>query len=410
MKSRGNHPLQSSQSLSSANDIPSTSELVPRIVSGSIGSIVAALAVTPLEVAKIRQQAALGDDNLVMATHYKTSHVGCWSQHHVDPCSRVQRGNTTNFHGLSGFSFTKSNASRTRIFSRLFESMSYASSAESPRRPVGAFQTLQCIFRNEGLSGLYAGLRPTLIMSVPSTVLHLASYDEISSILRHYHQSTVSPESNHGQAYIPTVAGSIARLLSSFATAPLELIRTRQASYFGGSAVEVAAHPGVIEEFRFLIRSNGVSSLYAGLGATLWRDVPFAAVYWSCLEQFKHALSHSDNLGVLGAKYYHEQALKTPPSIDFLHAFVSGAGAGAVAGMLTTPFDVVKTRRQMVGASSSDTHLGAFAHMKRIVQNEGVMGLWRGNQTRLMKLVPAYAIMISCYELGKRLFGEVYQS
>lgn len=410
MKPRGNHPFNSSQSMTSANNIPSASELVPRIVSGSIGSIVTALAVTPLEVAKIRQQAALGDDNPAMASHYKTSHLGCRSQHHVDPCSRVQRGNTPNIHGLSGFGFTKSNASRTRIFSRLFESMSCASSVESPRRPVGAFQTLHFIFRNEGLSGLYAGLRPTLIMSVPSTVLHLASYDEISSILRQYHQNTINPETSRGQAYIPTVAGSIARLLSSFATAPLELIRTRQASYIGGNSVEVAAHPGVIEEFRFLIRSNGLPSLYAGLGATLWRDVPFAAVYWTCLEQFKCALSHSDKLGAWGAKYYHEQALKTPPSIEFLHAFASGAGAGAVAGMLTTPFDVVKTRRQMVGASSSDAQVGAFSHMKRIVQNEGVVGLWRGNQTRLMKLVPAYAIMISCYELGKRLFGEVYHS
>ncbi|KAL7470399.1 hypothetical protein ACHAXS_010623 [Conticribra weissflogii] len=410
MKSIGNHASNSSQSPSSTTDIPSTPELVPRLVSGSIGSIVTALAVTPLEVAKIRQQASIGNDHAASATHYNTSHLNCRSQHHFDPCSRVRRGNPTNFHGLSGFGSTKSNSSRTRIFSRLFESMSYSPSTESSSRPVGAFQTLRHIFKNEGISGLYAGLRPTLIMSVPSTVLHLASYDEISSILRHYHQSSSSSECNLGQAYIPIVAGSIARLLSSFATAPLELIRTRQASSIGSSAVAVASHPGVIEEVRFLIRSSGVSSLYAGLGATLWRDVPFAAVYWSSLEQFKSALSQSEYLGVWGGKFYLDRDLKTPPSIEFLHAFISGAGAGAVAGMLTTPFDVVKTRRQMVGASRSDAHLGALAHMQRIVQNEGIGGLWRGNQTRLMKLVPAYAIMISCYELGKRLCGELYLS
>ena len=37
----------------------SSSSLLPRILSGSIGSIVTALAVTPLEVVKIRQQAAI---------------------------------------------------------------------------------------------------------------------------------------------------------------------------------------------------------------------------------------------------------------------------------------------------------------------------------------------------------------
>ena len=36
-----------------------TSPLLPRFLSGSIGSIVTALAVTPLEVVKIRQQAAI---------------------------------------------------------------------------------------------------------------------------------------------------------------------------------------------------------------------------------------------------------------------------------------------------------------------------------------------------------------
>ena len=37
----------------------SSSPLLPRILSGSIGSIVTALAVTPLEVVKIRQQAVI---------------------------------------------------------------------------------------------------------------------------------------------------------------------------------------------------------------------------------------------------------------------------------------------------------------------------------------------------------------
>jgi len=41
------------------NTSSSSSPLLPRILSGSIGSIVTALAVTPLEVVKIRQQAAI---------------------------------------------------------------------------------------------------------------------------------------------------------------------------------------------------------------------------------------------------------------------------------------------------------------------------------------------------------------
>jgi solute carrier family 25 protein 39/40 len=52
-------------------------------------------------------------------------------------------------------------------------------------------------------------------------------------------------------------------------------------------------------------------------------------------------------------------------------------------------------------------NLGIVGHMKQIVQQEGVSGLWKGNTTRMVKVAPACAIMISVYEFGKRAFGEV---
>ena len=139
------------------------------------------------------------------------------------------------------------------------------------------------------------------------------------------------------QAYIPLLAGSSARLLASLATAPLELIRTRQASVVsntsGGKPVVV---PGMMEEFRSLVRSNGISSLYVGVSPTLWRDVPFSAIYWLFLERFKNVLSDSKSFGAWGGRYYHEQGLRMPPGIEAMHAFVSGAAAGSIAAAFTT--------------------------------------------------------------------------
>jgi hypothetical protein len=48
--------------------------------------------------------------------------------------------------------------------------------------------------------------------------------------------------------------------------------------------------------------------------------------------------------------------------------------------------------------------LGTFGHMRHIAQEEGIVGLWKGNVTRILKVAPACAIMISCYEFGKRIF------
>jgi len=216
----------------------------------------------------------------------------------------------------------------------------------------GTIATLLSIFRNEGYSGLYAGLRPTLVMSVPNTVLYFTAYDELSMRLRRYHANDISTIAIHNttntksthielddnakhQAYIPLLAGSTSRLLASLSTAPLELIRTRQASIVsngGGDKKKISR--GMIDEFKLLIRQNGISSLYVGLAPTLWRDVPFSAIYWLFLERFKSTLSDS-NYGVWGGRYYTEKGMNLPPSVVALHAFVSGAGAGAIAAACT---------------------------------------------------------------------------
>jgi solute carrier family 25 protein 39/40 len=44
-----------------------------------------------------------------------------------------------------------------------------------------------------------------------------------------------------------------------------------------------------------------------------------------------------------------------------------------------------------------------LASLRQIARTEGVSALWRGNQARMLKVAPACAIMISSYDLGKRI-------
>ena len=144
------------------------------------------------------------------------------------------------------------------------------------------------------------------------------------------------------QIYIPLLAGSSARLLASLATAPLELIRTRQAS-FGRNSLSSSNNknnlvvvPGMMEEFRTLTKQSGISSLYVGVAPTLWRDVPFSAIYWLFLEKFKNILAESNELGSWGGVYYKERGMKMDARVEALHAFGSGAAAGSIAAAFTT--------------------------------------------------------------------------
>mmetsp|Transcript_7104 Transcript_7104/g.15318 ORF Transcript_7104/g.15318 Transcript_7104/m.15318 type:complete len:442 (-) Transcript_7104:24-1349(-) len=418
----------------------STPSLLPRILSGSVGSLVTALAVTPLEVVKIRQQSA-GSQPAVQPNQLR-----------VEPCPRGCGGTIVLNNGLMECVLPKTSVFSDAAAAPQPPPTRFSASVFEPKSG-GTIHTLMSIFRNEGWEGLYAGLRPTLVMSVPNTVLYFTAYDEISSRLRQNHNNHLSSRTlsnercenvTKKQAYIPLVAGSSARLLASLATAPLELMRTRQAGIVNnGRSTGSLSSSGTFEEIRVMLRTHGVSSLYVGLGPTLWRDVPFSAIYWLCLERFKTALSESNDLGQWGGQYHLDRGNNIPPSLQAMHAFMSGAAAGAIAAAFTTPFDVVKTRRQMVSGQIETTipvgtcdysgcgtlsgsqifkdnrfsavgygrvNLGTFGHMNQIIQHEGLSGLWKGNTTRMVKVAPACAIMISCYELGKRVFEDALES
>lgn len=141
-----------------------------------------------------------------------------------------------------------------------------------------------------------------------------------------------------------------------------------------------------------MVQQEGVLSLWRGLGPTLWRDVPFSAIYWMGYENIKRRLVSWDSR-------------HNKPSLnEFEVAFASGALSGMIAAVLTTPFDVAKTRRQV--DLDQPVHTRMVDLMRAIVREEGYRGLWRGLTARVAKVAPSCAIMISTYEIGKKALSE----
>jgi solute carrier family 25 protein 39/40 len=94
------------------------------------------------------------------------------------------------------------------------------------------------------------------------------------------------------------------------------------------------------------------------------------------------------------------------------HNLVGGAGAAAIATLLTGPLDTAKTRTQMIHTEGScDVHSNRsmLRIMKDIYKSEGFTGLWKGNNARMIKVVPASAIMITSYEIGKDIIKTLFE-
>ncbi|KAL7835877.1 hypothetical protein SRHO_G00282240 [Serrasalmus rhombeus] len=253
-------------------------------------------------------------------------------------------------------------------------------------KPRGHFKgTLDAfvkIVRMEGIKSLWSGLPPTLVMAVPATVIYFTSYDQLCDALR------LRMDEQADKA--PLLAGAIARVGSATLISPLELIRTKLQS-------ERQSYRELSAVIRSAVHTEGWLALWRGLGPTLLRDVPFSAMYWYNYEKGKSLL----------CRYKSSEP-------TFTITFIAGALSGSVASIVTLPFDVVKTRRQVELGELQARNLSAqgsstYTVMKRIVGESGIRGLFAGFMPRLIKVAPACAIMISTYEFGKAFFRKSNQ-
>lgn len=178
----------------------------------------------------------------------------------------------------------------------------------------------------------------------------------------------------------PLIAGIGARTSIVSALSPLELIRTNLQST-PLSPDNPHTLRSVLTSVRALVRQHGVRHLWRGLGPTLWRDVPFSGLYWASYENTKSRLARRGYKGAMAS-------------------FVSGSTSGITAALVTSPFDVMKTRRQaMVMANSAQTTTATFPLIVELARTEGLSALFAGIGPRMLKIAPACGIMIACYDV-----------
>ncbi|KAI9173339.1 Carrier protein, mitochondrial [Blastocladiella emersonii ATCC 22665] len=248
--------------------------------------------------------------------------------------------------------------------------------AQSTAMPAGQFtgtwDAMVRIARAEGISSLWRGLTPTLIMAVPANVIYFVGYEWL--------KDSIAPAVPRPDIYAPLLAGGLARTIAVTVISPIELVRTQMQSVYaadkavGDILAQVASH----------VRRVGPHYLWRGLSATLARDVPFSALYWASYEALKA-----------------QWTPYAPAHDEWVVPFAAGATAGMVAAAATTPLDVAKTRRQL---STAGTPARLYLILRSIGKREGVSGLFAGLVPRVAKVAPACAIMIGTYEYGKAAF------
>ncbi|CEP18969.1 hypothetical protein [Parasitella parasitica] len=284
-----------------------TTTSTEKLLSACAGALITSFMVTPMDVVKMRMQT----QHVYSATASTISKAMC--------CMTFNNCTQSIKHGLHNNRITRGGHLGTLFQCTAYSEAAAVSAAANSPAFRGTLDGLYKIFKYEGATALWKGLSPALVMSVPANVIYFVGYD----YLRESIQPFTSFDSKND--YSPLVAGAIARTIAVTMISPIELFRTRLQATTGAHDF---SH--VLNGVRKMVIQEGSKALWRGLPPTLWRDVPFSALYWMGYEECKRSL---------------EQNHRSMSESQI--AFIAGALSGMFAAAVTTPFDVAKTRRQV---------------------------------------------------------------
>ncbi|EDO49787.1 predicted protein [Nematostella vectensis] len=171
--------------------------------------------------------------------------------------------------------------------------------------------------------------------------------------------------------YVHLVAGGVGGTVGAIATCPLEVVKTRLQSSVptfyttttcmsnvGTVQVTYQKPSGVITCLQSIIRNEGVTALFRGLGPSLVGVAPSRAIYFSFYATAKSSLNKSGWV---------------KPDSKKVH-MLSACSAGLFTSTLTSPLWVTKTRLQL----DNKTKRHAAQMIRSIYRADGVKGFYRG--------------------------------
>ncbi|KAL9050330.1 MAG: hypothetical protein Q9206_005130, partial [Seirophora lacunosa] len=181
------------------------------------------------------------------------------------------------------------------------------------------------IYRQEGVRrGLYSGVTPAFLGSFPGTLIFFGCYEYSK---RHLIDAGV----HNSLAYL--TSGFIADLAASVVYVPSEVLKTRlqlQGRYNNPFFRSGYNYRSTLHAARTIIKEEGFAALFYGYRATLFRDLPFSALQFAFYEQEQQWAKQ-----YVGGK-----------DIGLGLEILTATTAGGLAGVITCPLDVVKTRIQ----------------------------------------------------------------
>ena len=231
-------------------------------------------------------------------------------------------------------------------------------------------------YQNHGLVSLWRGNSATLARVIPSAAINYASHEQFKRLLQV--ETNEQKKKNPHRSFL---AGSLAGVVSTTATYPLDLARARMAVSMNDK------YRSLRHVLQLTAKEEGFLGLYRGYGATILGVIPYAGMGFFVYETLKRV--HFD--------------INATHDIKPTERFVCGAIAGVCAQTASYPLDIV--RRRMQTRTFYRSIVGTLKHVR---SKEGIIGgLYKGLSLNWIKGPVAVGISFTTFDLLTKFLREL---
>ncbi len=155
-----------------------------------------------------------------------------------------------------------------------------------------------------------------------------------------------------------------------------------------------AEYTGLIDCIRKMIHNEGITSPWKGVSAGIQRQLAFAPIRIGLYEPVRNGYMN----------YFGYNSTTDQPTVPV--RILAGLTTSAIGITVASPTDVVKVRLQAQARATTDIPLrytGALDAYKKIIVEEGVLGLWSGYGPNLARNCIVNATELVAYDQSKQL-------
>ncbi|KAI8915566.1 mitochondrial carrier domain-containing protein [Gorgonomyces haynaldii] len=239
--------------------------------------------------------------------------------------------------------------------------VSTRSQVEKKKGDVNQAQVLLKILKEEGLGGLYAGIDSAMFGIAVTQAVYYYFYELVKSKMGEEKNLTIAQN---------MASGAVAGAATSIITNPIWVLNTRML---------VKKEASTFETIRQIYKEEGIVGFFKGLMPALVLVIN-PVIQYTVFERLKIWLEKQRTLN----------------AFDF---FLLGAFSKLCATSITYPYIVVKSRMQLKDAKDeSQRYKSVMDGLTKIIKNEGVKGLYKGIESKLVQSVLSAAFTFAFKE------------